>query len=124
MIKISLPWPPSTNHYWRHPTRGKLADRHLISAEGRTYRETVAQEILAQGVVRQVGRLALKVDVFPPDARRRDLDNLFKSLLDSLQHAGVVEDDNQFDALAIQRQPVVKGGRIQLQIDACLGMVR
>lgn len=29
-----------------------------------------------------------------PDARRRDLDNLLKCLLDSLKHAGVYADDS------------------------------
>ncbi len=118
IIHLNLPWPPSVNRYWRHPTRGRLAGRHLISAQGRAYRETVAIQVLAQGAVKQVGRLALVADAFPPDARRRDLDNLFKSLLDALQHAGVVEDDNQFDALAIRRQHRVQGGLIRLHINS------
>lgn len=35
---FNLSWPPSVNKYWRHPTKGKLAGRHLISEEGRRYR--------------------------------------------------------------------------------------
>lgn len=118
MITMALPFPPPVNRYWQDPTSGTLAGRHLISAEGRAYRDIVANEVLVQRTGKQNGRLAMDVDVFPPDARRRDLDNLLKSLLDALQHAGVVEDDNQFDALTIRRQHRVKGGLVRPQIEA------
>jgi crossover junction endodeoxyribonuclease RusA len=49
------------------------------------------------------------VEAFPPDARRRGLDNLLKAPLDGLQHAGVVVDDSQFDALSIKRMQSVAG---------------
>lgn len=39
----------------------------------------------------------------PPDNRRRDLDNLLKGTLDSLQHANIYPDDNQIDKLKIER---------------------
>lgn len=38
MIVLDLPFPPSANTYWRHPTRGPLAGRHLISEAGRNFR--------------------------------------------------------------------------------------
>lgn len=117
MTLLSLPWPPSVNRYWRHPTRGALAGRRFISAEGRAYRECVTAEVLASLRAKQIGRVALVIDAFPPDARRRDLDNLLKALLDSLQHAGLVEDDSPFDTLTIRRQAREAGGRVQLQIE-------
>lgn len=47
----------------------------------------------------------LKVDIiaYPPDKRRRDLDNLLKAPQDSLQHAGVFHDDSQIADLRIRR---------------------
>ncbi|OYW94649.1 MAG: hypothetical protein B7Z13_04050 [Caulobacterales bacterium 32-67-6] len=53
----------------------------------------------------------------PPDARRRDLDNLFKSVLDSLVHAAVIEDDSLIDALSIVRGDRRVGGQIQILIE-------
>lgn len=41
----------------------------------------------------------------PPDRRKRDLDNLLKSLLDGLEGAGVFKDDAQIDDLQIVRRP-------------------
>ena len=41
--------------------------------------------------------------------RRRDLDNILKSLLDSLTHAGVWEDDSQITDLRIRKGPHIAG---------------
>lgn len=62
------------------------------------------------------GRLAIEILAIPPDRRARDLDNILKSLLDSLVHAGVVQDDSQFDAIAIARRPPEKPGRVEIKI--------
>jgi crossover junction endodeoxyribonuclease RusA len=63
-----------------------------------------------------VGSLAIQIDVYPPDRRRRDLDNILKALLDSLSHAGVIEDDSLFDRILLVRREVMPGGQIILQI--------
>jgi crossover junction endodeoxyribonuclease RusA len=62
------------------------------------------------------GSLSIQIDVYPPDRRRRDLDNILKALLDSLGHAAVIEDDSQFDRILLIRREVVPGGQIILQI--------
>ncbi len=110
---ITLPWPPSINHYWRH-----FRGRTVISQEGRTFRANVCS-LLAGGGPRKPpagGRIALAMDAFPPDRRRRDLDNLQKSVLDALEHAEVYEDDNQVDLLLTQRREVVPGGRLTVRL--------
>jgi crossover junction endodeoxyribonuclease RusA len=57
------------------------------------------------------------MDAFPPDRRRRDLDNLQKPVLDALEHAGIYEDDSQIDLLLTRRRDVVAGGRLDVQVD-------
>jgi len=57
------------------------------------------------------------MDAFPPDRRRRDLDNIQKPVLDALEHAGVYEDDSQVDLLITRRGPVSDGGSIRVQIE-------
>ena len=89
---LSLPYPPTVNTYWRHPTRGKLAGRHLISEEGRAYRKEVFA--IARGLVFWSTPCAVALEVIGPDRRARDLDNLPKAILDALTHAKVLMDDS------------------------------
>jgi crossover junction endodeoxyribonuclease RusA len=91
--------------------------RILISAAGRAYRETVAGYVMeARTGAALRGRLMVTLDVFPPDRRRRDLDNTAKCLLDALTKCGVWGDDEQIDSLHIRRQPVEQGGRVLVQV--------
>lgn len=108
-LSLALPFPPSVNHYWRH-----VGHKVLISAEGRRFRKEVADCI--PPMVAMAGRLSITVEVFPPDRRRRDLDNLNKALLDAMQSAGVYEDDEQIDELTIRRRKVVRGGMVRVQL--------
>jgi hypothetical protein len=62
------------------------------------------------------GRLAVTIDVHPPDRRRRDLDNALKALLDALQHGGAYHDDAQIDDLHIRRGACVSGGRVCVRL--------
>lgn len=118
--KLVLPFPPSANHYYRHPTKGPLAGRHLISEDGRAYRTAVRLAVLQQlkaPVKTMVGRLAVTIVVNPPDLRRRDLGNMEKALNDSLQHAGVFRDDSQIDDLRIIRDEPLRGGRVVVTVE-------
>lgn len=112
---ITLPYPPSANTYWRHISKGKLAGRHLISEKGRAYREAVIESVLLQGARKKLeGLLKVEIAVYVPDRRRRDTDNLLKSLFDSMTHAGVWIDDSQVDDHRIYR---VRNGNGELVIE-------
>ncbi|OQB78625.1 MAG: Crossover junction endodeoxyribonuclease RusA [Planctomycetes bacterium ADurb.Bin126] len=114
MTVLTLPYPPSINHYWRH-----VGPRTLISREGRTFRANVCA-LLAGGGPRKPpagGRIALAMDAFPPDRRRRDLDNILKAVLDALGQAGVYGDDSQIDHLLVRRGEPVEGGRVDVQVE-------
>ena len=114
MTKHELPWPPSINHYWRTVMIGR-APRVLISKEGRKYREAVRGIAATKRPL--TGRLSVYIAVFPPDRRKRDLDNLPKAILDALTYAGVWQDDSQIDSITIVRQRVLKGGVIRIVIE-------
>ena len=109
MIQHTLPWPPTVNTYWRN-----IKGRTIISERGRLYRLSVQQQLT--GSEPMMGRLAIKIAAYPPDRRRRDLDNILKALLDSLTFAHVIEDDSQFDFISIARRNVVKDGAVQITI--------
>lgn len=111
MLQFDLPFPPSTNHIWRH-VRG----RTFLSAAGRRFRERVTGILRCAGVRPMTGKLCCSVTVFPPDRRRRDLDNLLKSLLDALQHGGAFPDDSQIVWLITVKATPVQGGRVCVQL--------
>lgn len=118
-MKLTLPFPPSVNSYWRAPNKGPLAGRHLISAKGRKYQSDACAAIIEQ--LRRLPKpssalAAVEIILFPPDARRRDLDNYNKALFDALTHAGVWEDDSQVKRMVIEWGPVVVNGKVEITI--------
>lgn len=120
MIALCLPWPPSSNTYFRSLRAGPLAGRVIISEAGRDYRAAVVRSIQAQlgGVMPDLaGRLAVRIVARPPDKRRRDLDNMLKAVLDAITHAGAWRDDSQIDDLHITRGAITAGaGWLDLRI--------
>ncbi|HDL7343221.1 TPA: RusA family crossover junction endodeoxyribonuclease [Yersinia enterocolitica] len=118
-MKLTLPFPPSVNSYWRAPSKGPLAGRHLISVKGRQFRSEALACILEQ--LRRVLKaitdpVAVAIVFYPPNLVRRDLDNFLKAPLDALTHAGVWADDSQVKKLMIEWGPIVKGGKIEIVI--------
>ena len=103
-VEFDLPWPPSVNRYYRH-----VGHCVLISREGRKYR-TMCVSRLGGLFDKFSGAVALSLDCYPPDRRRRDIDNILKCLLDSLVNAGVLEDDSLIKRLHMEmREPIPEG---------------
>lgn len=98
-MRITLPWPPSVNRYWR-----SVKGRVLISAAGQCYRRDVVMKVLTErtGSV-GIAPVAMRIDAYYPDRRRRDIDNILKAPLDALTHAAVWADDSQIEALSIRK---------------------
>lgn len=115
MISFSLPWAPSINHYYIHTGRGVI-----LGKRGRDYRETVKSQLIEyRNSFNADARLAVTINLHPPDKRRRDIDNPLKCILDALQHACVFKDDNQIDLLTTARREIIKGGRIDVWVSEC-----
>lgn len=116
-IVFCVPWPPTVNTYWRNVTVGGKP-RTLISRKGRIYRQTVAKVLLKREIASELlsCRLRVHIKAYPPDKRRRDLDNLPKAVLDAFTHAGVWADDSQIDDLRITRYEPVSDGRLNVRI--------
>ena len=111
MLEFELPYPPSVNHYWR-----RVGARTLISRGGRAFRSAVCTILAAATFKPLVGPLEVDVTVFPPDRRRRDIDNVQKALLDALEHGGAYEDDSQIVRLSIEKGDPVEGGKTIVRI--------
>ena len=110
-IQLLLPYPPSVNHYW-----GQSGKHRFIGKKGREFRQAVAEACLEAQVSPLEGPLSVHIALYPPDHRKRDIDNVLKSLLDACEHAGCFENDNQVGELHIVRQEVRKGGACTILI--------
>lgn len=110
-----LPWPPSANLIWRSVLVGK-SPRVLLSARGRAYRREVAAALALAGAARWAGPVGVHLDAYPPDRRRRDIDNLMKAILDACTHGGLWGDDAQVSHLSVTRRPPCRPGRVELTV--------
>jgi Holliday junction resolvase RusA-like endonuclease len=110
-LQFALPYPPSVNHYWR-----RVGARTLISRQGRAFRERVCSLLALQQRKPLEGWLKVHLQFYPPDRRRRDVDNIQKPVLDALQHAGLYHDDFQIVSLLTDRLEPRDGGQLQVTI--------
>ena len=117
MIRIELPFPPSTNTYYRNV---RVGNRQLtkISERGRQYKTECYWLLKQQKACRRLSHsLKVTITLVAPDRKRRDLDNFNKALLDVMTHAGVYEDDSLIDHLTVIRAPAAKPGRVEVLIE-------
>jgi crossover junction endodeoxyribonuclease RusA len=104
MIILNLPYPPSVNSYWR-----ANGHRRFISEEGVIFKNAVAEYVIDNNIEKMGDApLVVFISLFPRDKRRTDIDNRVKAVLDSLQDAGVYDDDSM---------ETVKGGKCVVVIE-------
>lgn len=95
VINLTMPFPPSTNTYWRHIG----IDKTVISKEGRAYQNRVylftmmQRKAIADRPLKR--RLELVLSFYPADRVNRDIDNYEKALFDAMVKAGILVNDGQ-----------------------------
>ena len=62
------------------------------------------------------GNLAVAMELYPPDRRRRDVDNYSKAVLDALTHARLWRDDSQVKRQTVTVREPKAGGQVVLTI--------
>jgi crossover junction endodeoxyribonuclease RusA len=82
----------------------------------------VNAQVQAQNAARGLsGPLVVVCELFPPNNRRMDMDNRFKTLADALTHANVWKDDSQIVDLRLVRGEVRReGGMVTVEVTECV----
>ena len=114
ILRFELTYPPSVNHYYIRSSTGVV-----LGAKGKSYRRDASLLLHRYKGHCQDKRLTVTINVFPPDKRKRDIDNILKCLLDAMEHANVYNNDNQIDMLTVIRRDPIKDGAIQIWIAEC-----
>lgn len=113
-MKLTLPWPPSTNAIYQRGKRNGLR----LSQKVRDFRENVLAEVYSKGLPPCIkGPVAVRVEAFPPDDKTtRDLDNIAKPLGDALQAAQVILNDKQIKEWHLYWIKPEGAGRVEVTV--------
>ena len=95
------------------------AGKRYKTAQGKAYQELVQWECLRQRVQMVGGKCAVSVRLFVPDARKRDIDNVLKVLLDALT-GYAYRDDNDVIELHVSKRIDRKSPRVEIDVTACI----
>ena len=122
MIELILPWPPTVNHYKKvgaliTTKKGKLYQKRVNTNETKLFYYQVWLNIKAWIAKNRMktpldSMISMELYLYPPDKRKRDIDNVVKPMLDSLVKGGLIQDDSQINRLLIVRCDIVKQGQI------------
>jgi len=114
MIELNLPFPPSINNYYQRNRNGGVR----IGKAGVLFRAQVKMLIPSKLRTFSTYAVSVEIDVYPPDKRKRDLDNILKALLDAMEHAGIYKNDSQICRLLIERMEAEPpAGRVVVRVE-------
>lgn len=88
-LRVSLPFPPSINRLYR-----AIGGRSILSEAYRLWKTEAGWALNLQHPTPVPGRVAVTIELSPPDKRRRDADNSGKAVLDLLVAHKIIEDDS------------------------------
>lgn len=107
-IYLEIPMtPPTTNKLWLAASQRNYARR--LSKEAKAYNELVAAIVAGRRVPDDWETVVVKISV-APTARRGDVDNRIKAVLDSLTKAGFWLDDRIVSAVSCAFEAPCKQG--------------
>lgn len=105
-VYLELPFPPSVNGIWR-----AAKGRHYCSPRYQAWKTEAGFLARSQARTARVsGPYAVQLNFVRPDRRRRDLDNLLKSVIDLLRDLSITDDDSecqQIDAKWVGQGPAL-----------------
>jgi crossover junction endodeoxyribonuclease RusA len=107
-----LLYPPSINKLWM-----RIGNRVVKSPRAQKYVKDSVDFLNYQRLKPiLLDRVMVEIDVYPPDKRIRDLDNIMKLIFDVLVKAAIIKDDFHVQKIIIQRCDIMRGGNIKFRI--------
>lgn len=107
---LILPFPPSANRYWRH-----AQGRTYKSDDARNYQVAVGWQCQALGIAPHTCPVTVTVRLYRP-AKRGDIDNSIKVLLDAL-NGHCYNDDAQIVELHAYRYDDKANPRVEVDVE-------
>jgi crossover junction endodeoxyribonuclease RusA len=101
-MTFTLPKPPSINHIYGYTSKGGYA-RSYVTKEGKVWFEEAGYAIKSQTRKRKPITSDLEISIYLYTARKQDVDNILKPILDLLQKQGVIENDAQIYRLLVEK---------------------
>lgn len=101
--------PPTVNHYWIQKGFRKILSKRAVE-----FRKEIKKA--CEGQAQFDREVSVSIAYYPPDKRKRDIDNILKPLLDALQCAGVFNDDYQVKTITATRHDVCRGGAVSVYV--------
>ncbi len=100
--------------YWRN-----WNGRMVISNRGRNFREAVRLICERENAPKfGDGIVFINIVLHSPTKRLMDLDNCLKGILDSLQKAGVINDDKNVYKITVSRGDVIPNGGVDISVSS------
>lgn len=116
MIRLTLPYPPSSNSIWR-----AYAGRNIASAAYRAWQKKASDALSDRHgyVEREDGPYVITITAERPDKRKRDIANIEKAISDILVKNGVVKDDSDAQRVTLQwsETPPRKDAMVYVEIE-------
>ena len=100
-FNTKIPFPPTVNHMFHRTSR-----RVIKTKKTKAWFDAAILMIRTTPGYRKhkyTGRLGITIWLVPPTARKYDVDNRVKAVLDAIQQSGLITDDSQFYELMVRK---------------------
>jgi crossover junction endodeoxyribonuclease RusA len=111
-LRWRLTYPPTTtNHMYV-----SVGHRRVLKAIAREWRDSIIARLRDGGApTPPPGLLSIRIDLYPPDARKRDVDGPIKLAIDACA-AALGFDDYRITLLTVRRHQPTRAARLEVEL--------